>query len=275
MSGYLQRMAATALRPKGRVHPFVETMYGAPRSADAQLETATGRVVEPAQRLGGTARRVEPPTVRGAAAKAERPAGESSPRESYQPLLPETAGSSPAFGFAEHATPAVTSSAHRKTVPKDAASEPQRLNRRSDDQGAESEWSFEPLMGEVARAASGAASNFVPSAHDTEADANRQRASSGFAELASQRLDPSPNSDQPVQPASGLRSAAKIAAGRRLAQQQQARERAEQHGDEIQIHIGRIEVIAMPPPAPRPIPVPVRKSQTLDEYLRRGSGRAG
>jgi hypothetical protein len=63
-----------------------------------------------------------------------------------------------------------------------------------------------------------------------------------------------------------------MAAGRRLAQQQA---RAERQGDEIQIHIGRIEVIATPPAAPRPMPVPARKSQTLDEYLRRGSGRAG
>jgi hypothetical protein len=64
-----------------------------------------------------------------------------------------------------------------------------------------------------------------------------------------------------------------MAADRRLAQQQRARE--ERQSDEIQIHIGRIEVIAMPPAAPRPMPVPARKSQTLDEYLRRGSGRAG
>jgi len=66
---------------------------------------------------------------------------------------------------------------------------------------------------------------------------------------------------------------AEMAAGRRLAQQQQAR--AERQGDDIQIHIGRIEVTAMPPTASRPMPVPARKSQTLDEYLRRGSGRAG
>jgi hypothetical protein len=46
-------------------------------------------------------------------------------------------------------------------------------------------------------------------------------------------------------------------------------------GDEIQIHIGRIEVTAMPPAAPRPVAAPVRKTQTLDEYLRRGNGRAG
>jgi hypothetical protein len=43
--------------------------------------------------------------------------------------------------------------------------------------------------------------------------------------------------------------------------------------DEIHIHIGRIEVAAIAPPAPRP--APVRKSLSLDEYLRRGNGRQG
>jgi hypothetical protein len=44
--------------------------------------------------------------------------------------------------------------------------------------------------------------------------------------------------------------------------------------DEIQINIGRIEVIAVPPPAPRPAPAPARKGLSLDEYLSRGNGRA-
>jgi hypothetical protein len=44
--------------------------------------------------------------------------------------------------------------------------------------------------------------------------------------------------------------------------------------DDIQIHIGRIEVVAVPQPAPRPAAAPVRKGMGLDEYLSRGNGRA-
>jgi hypothetical protein len=44
--------------------------------------------------------------------------------------------------------------------------------------------------------------------------------------------------------------------------------------DEIHIHIGRIEVAAVTQQAPRPAPAPARKSLSLDEYLRRGNGRA-
>jgi hypothetical protein len=45
--------------------------------------------------------------------------------------------------------------------------------------------------------------------------------------------------------------------------------------DEIQIHIGRIEVVAVPPPvAPPASPRPRRGAPSLDEYLRRRNGRA-
>jgi len=45
---------------------------------------------------------------------------------------------------------------------------------------------------------------------------------------------------------------------------------AERSADDIQIHIGRIEVTAVPPAPARPAVQPVRKSLRLDEYLRRG-----
>ena len=67
-------------------------------------------------------------------------------------------------------------------------------------------------------------------------------------------------------PGRGYGSAARNDRGQRMSQPQ---------ADEIQIHIGRVEVIAMHPPAPRAVPAPVRKSQSLDEYLRGSNGRAG
>jgi hypothetical protein len=46
--------------------------------------------------------------------------------------------------------------------------------------------------------------------------------------------------------------------------------------DEVQIHIGRIEVMAVPQPqAARPAARSVRKSVNLDEYLKRGDRRSG
>jgi hypothetical protein len=50
---------------------------------------------------------------------------------------------------------------------------------------------------------------------------------------------------------------------------------AHREADEIHIHIGHIEVSAIAQAAPRPPAAPARKTVTLDEYLRRGDGRAG
>jgi hypothetical protein len=44
--------------------------------------------------------------------------------------------------------------------------------------------------------------------------------------------------------------------------------------DEITINIGRIEVTATPQPVARPAAAPSRRSINLDEYLKRGNGRA-
>jgi hypothetical protein len=41
--------------------------------------------------------------------------------------------------------------------------------------------------------------------------------------------------------------------------------------DDIQIHIGRVEVTAIAQPAPRPAAAPVRKAMSLEEYLGRRS----
>jgi hypothetical protein len=48
--------------------------------------------------------------------------------------------------------------------------------------------------------------------------------------------------------------------------------RPEREADEIQIHIGRIEVTAVPPPVNQRASKPTRKSPSLDDYLKRGRG---
>jgi hypothetical protein len=66
---------------------------------------------------------------------------------------------------------------------------------------------------------------------------------------------------------SDAREIEKVDLPRRVAQ-------PDREADEIQIHIGRIEVTAVPPAPARPAAQPARKSLRLDEYLS-GRGRAG
>lgn len=53
-----------------------------------------------------------------------------------------------------------------------------------------------------------------------------------------------------------------------------ARKEIERGSEDIQIHIGRIEVIAAPPPLQRTAPAATRKSESLEDYLRRRDRRA-
>jgi hypothetical protein len=71
----------------------------------------------------------------------------------------------------------------------------------------------------------------------------------------------------------GLFDAGTAVPGRRPLAREPHAPRAERQPDEIQIHIGRIEVTAVSAPAPRP-PRPPDKSVSLDDYLRRRGGRA-
>lgn len=50
---------------------------------------------------------------------------------------------------------------------------------------------------------------------------------------------------------------------------------AQPQPEEIQVHIGRIEVLAVPQTAPRQAAAPARKGLSLDEYLSRRNGRSG
>ena len=80
-----------------------------------------------------------------------------------------------------------------------------------------------------------------------------------------------PRSTPQALPAPPTRSAGRTDSTRGLARQQ----RPPPHDtDEIQIHIGRIEVTAVPPPPVKTVPAPTRKSPSLDEYLKRRPGRA-
>jgi hypothetical protein len=60
----------------------------------------------------------------------------------------------------------------------------------------------------------------------------------------------------------------------RVAAQRDVRQEMQSASEDIQIHIGRIEVIAVPPAVQRPGTMAARKAESLEEYLRRHDRRA-
>jgi len=81
---------------------------------------------------------------------------------------------------------------------------------------------------------------------------------------------PSPSRSETIETELPVRSGAKVS-------QQKLRQwsasAAARDPDEIQIHIGRIEVTAVPPPPATPTPKRAAKGPTLQEYLGRRNRR--
>jgi hypothetical protein len=89
------------------------------------------------------------------------------------------------------------------------------------------------------------------------------------APMATERTTPAAATDAP-----GLRRVDLGMADRPAGSTRRPRDRLPEK-DDIQIHIGRIEVTAIQPAAPRPPPAePARRALSLDEYLKRRNGRA-
>ena len=100
----------------------------------------------------------------------------------------------------------------------------------------------------------------------------RQRDPATDTQIAPQRQ---PRAGDAVRPLTNGSSTGEVTAQsaepRRLSRNRHA-DRSERQTDDIQIHIGRIEVVAVQPPVPRPLKAPDR-ALSLDEYLSRRDRR--
>jgi len=262
MRGYLHRIAASAVRQQPAVHPFVESVYSAPRreepaapvlreerfSAAAPVERAA------AQHFGGESRTEAPRPVQASASQPGEPA-------KHEAFLMNA--------HAEQVAPRIFSAEPPARMPQPRTSPigplQEIVQRLTVATPAGEPEAFQPLLPR---------SEIDPqqSADRPPADASRQdRPESGSPEATREvpRFEPIVAKD--VSPARG---AAGI--GRRPRVELPPGPRSPQPpADEIQIHIGRIEVVAVQSAAPRPAAAPARKALSLDEYLSRRNGRAG
>lgn len=275
MTGYLQRMASSAIRPGGSVRPVAGTVFSAARYRTAHGPAVVEQEILSARPDGPDARRGSVPRP------APLPGALRDPQEARP-------GNQPAPG----APPGI--SAHKPAAvqgPGRAATEARPGADRESTVGARPEHSPEPGLpvrraGEAGETGQGERRAARPrdeprgpgrtSVEGGEAgEAHILRIEGGHGErpfvpvVAGEFGPPAPYGGNTAVPANPARTAAD-------------RERSRASGvpaaphepDEINIHIGRIEVTAAQPPPPRPAaPKPHRKAPSLDEYLRRRGGR--
>jgi hypothetical protein len=236
MSGFLHRIAARAVRPQASVHPFVESIYSVPRRAEA-TDSAGPHETFSTQ-------------VEQVAAQCDPSSGDPGRHGNEALVLP---------------------SVIKATID----------NRRS----------LQSLLPrpEAGPTAASTRSDFgaQPSATDSAA-ASQQDFAGHFAGqgegLEYVPIVTGPFARTSVPEAGGISSMQaleeSIAAERSKQNAQSAQFPPVKHatalqGDDVQIHIGRIEVVAVPQAPPRPAPAPARKGLSLEEYLRQRDGRAG
>ena len=255
MSGYLQRLVASARASRPVIRPVVGSLFsGETREGAAEaLRVEENVVVRGQAELGSTPLQptatppshAEPGSARREMPQIQVPRGPS--RSAAGEHLPEslqTEDKPGVSGEPEYPTPvAEVRKAFEPllTVVQEPEAKVHPRMARVQEPGANSERLERP------------AQPAVPAGHYTQQPGeNVLRASAGGFRSGSQlapQIAHRPGS--PSRPAPSVREA-----------------------DEIQIHIGRIEVTAVPPPAPRPTAPPARKALNLEEYLERGRGRA-
>jgi hypothetical protein len=120
-----------------------------------------------------------------------------------------------------------------------------------------------------ARPPSGRRSELAPEEQSGEVPQNRIALTTKFSANA-----PAPGADRPYRALmKPIAEARKDNALPRDMRPERHVERVERQPDDIQVHIGRIEVTAVPPPLPRTPKLPDR-ALSLDAYLSRREGRA-
>ncbi|HEX4004736.1 MAG TPA: hypothetical protein VHX60_01045 [Acidobacteriaceae bacterium] len=243
MSGYLQRLASAATHPARAIHPVVRSVFAPP-------------VRQPA---------MDSPEEFSVEAWTREPADRASHGETHfeAPLVK-------APSELEHIAPHMQTGS-RSATPIDPVAPAQ--SRRAPSRTAEPAGPEARSGGDADRDQTQSSEPRRMSSPESSSDAD------DFHPLV--RVAPPVWQSTPESPLSrevrDLRNAAASQGNRNPGNPRQtATAPAQREPDEIQIHIGRIEVTAVPPPAAqRPTPRDQHKSVSLDDYLRRRNGRNG
>jgi hypothetical protein len=288
MSGYLLRMAANVRNPGGVIHPMLASVFSPPpRQTAAENVPGQDPVRTPDRHLSVLSPRQAPQQEAGDVATIQLP-----PRQIFQAETPEPA---PTIS----SVPSSTSHFPTETTSEHVQAEPARVEKTSFtplvkvDPQAVPQKRLIPEAGEFRQPAQ--ASNLEPTAMGPPAKPKQiQNADRVFEETAPPETSEHQNPERPEVVPEVVRSdryqplvaeRAPRTDERSLNPFPTSAQRAERRDfsgsvakpqlqpDEIQIHIGRIEVTAAPPAPTRPETKPANKSPNLGEYLKRRHGR--
>jgi len=273
MSGYLQRIAASAARPARAVFPLVGGLFasaplaGSDRQSDpgpVEIETQVEAPRDPspgampaAQPQLKAADRIEPAQTRAFPLRAEAEQAPAPP--THSPLESPHATIAPreplVAGWREITEPRRSAPAAAEELESDSRSE--RADRN-----------------ETARTVAQQADESA-GIHAVWPTPSVRQAEVTVRETAGERqglehLPAAPRESDRQPPTPMVRAAGRVEAPRQPAQ----RDEADRGVQDIEIHIGRIEVIAVPQQPQRTAPARTQHGETLDAYLKRHDRRS-
>ena len=268
MSGYLERLVSSARAPSRAIRPILGSFFS------ASMDPSAPGSFQPLEEISITRQpeSLVPPAPLPPLAIPASP--EPRPAERDLPRLPTQVPAAPAAVANEGSRPiSEARTAFTPLVTEVRQDTTATLRHEGSRPISEARTPFTPLVAEVRQGTgptlqtSGQGrpwENAVESAEArlelTDQHVNLQRPHTALAALSRTK----PRTAQPSSPlVLAARGNERTDASSRMA-------RPDRETDEVQIHIGRIEVTAVPPAPARPAAPPARKSLRLDEYLRRG-----
>jgi len=239
MSGFLQRIATSASRPQRNVHPLVDAMFAGKRWEETPLPLEAANLIE------------SPAIVAEISTVADgRGAAEGAPPRAQRSVHGEPSG------YSEKRPAQNESQNEPKAIQPPVAHEAAQVDPPVEREKASHEfWSENAKLPQLLSAA------------NTRREQNEEDAAEA------EKPKEGGTADDIADVERGSRTDLSKIPGRARRRERMAHNPSTQVQTppipDIEIHIGRIEVIAVPPPSSRVVTQPKSKAMSLDEYLGR------
>jgi hypothetical protein len=248
MRGFLQRIAATAMRPEPRLKPLVGSIYAGEPGMDFVEEKPSPRLDLPHEIGAQTPSQPAPGQIKTHITHAPEPSRRETPVHD-EPLI----------AMPHPFPPSLASVVSQLVLPKQTVLVPNPYVPERN--GSKGTVAASGVSTALPAQRSGRTEEHSQSLATISASQPSEQRFAQFMPAGTRRELPQPA------PSTAKKHIPQLASGKTAAQANTS--------EEIQIHIGRIEVIAVPPPGTA-APAPSRSRATsLEDYLRRRNGRAG